>query len=165
LNKTHQNLLDYYLSGEHAFIACDDAGEMELILGEVRDGLIGRISTQLDCSGLSTFYDFSEALTCCTNEILEQLSVSTLSEIIRPGSSLQVLNEALSKRKSQGYLLIANFDEIVSTQDSFAVEASLREVMQFHSDLAVIIAGSRETIITIGQYDRPFYLSFRIFWL
>ena len=37
--------------------------------------------------------------------------------------------------------------------------------MQFYDDVAILWLGSTKTVTAIGQYDRPFYLSHRIFWL
>jgi len=51
-------------------------------------------------------------------------------------------------------------------QRPIEVEASLRSVMQIYDDVTVVIIASNEMINElVGDYDRPFYMTFRVFRL
>lgn len=164
LKTIQKELFDYYLSGNHAFVACDDKKRATIWVKELEDRILDNVSITLDCTELSTSADFSQALTDHTNSLLKDLGEKPFVCTQYPGTCLQVLNDLLTRVHSQGYLLLLNIDDVISGQTNFEIEASLREVMQFRSDVAVLIAGSKSTIVAMGQSDRPFYLSFRIFW-
>lgn len=165
MKKRHEKLTEYYLRGDHIFIASDEKSQVEDVLDELEHLLKDSVSISIDCAEISTPYEFAESLTHHTNAVLEAFGAQTVANEQRPGACLQVLNDLLADHKNQGYLLLSNVDDVISGQYSFEVEASLREVMQFRSDVAVLIAGTKATLIKMHQSDRPFYLSFRIFWL
>ena len=57
-------------------------------------------------------------------------------------------------------------DQVIELQRTFEFEGPLRSVMQLYDDVAVAIVASNDIINgLVGDYERPFYMSFRVFRL
>jgi len=80
--------------------------------------------------------------------------------------SLELAMKSFGAKGYQGYIVISEIDSVIRMQRTIEFEGPLRSVMQLHDDVAIIMIGSNTVINEIvGDYDRPFYMSFRVFRL
>ena len=155
----------YVASGQHAFIACDDSNSRNEIVATIRSTVLGHPLQYVDGNDFTKLGSFAVQI----SRSCEQLCLSIGSRMSYQGETLTTcLRETAQQFRSknrQGFLIINNIDGIIALQNTFELEAPFREIMQFYEDLAIVWIGSNATILEMNDSNRPFYLSFRIFWL
>lgn len=159
-------LAQYFSTGRHAFAASDDATQLDLAMARVLESLGDAPNYVIDCRESNDLSEFAREVDKeGIGQLIADIGVerANLEGILT--ARLANAMDCFRDHGSQGYLILNHVDSMINLQNTFEMEGAFRGAMQFHDDIAVLWLGSKETIIDINQDDRPFYLSFRIFWL
>lgn len=159
------DLIRYFAAGQHAFIACNEA--------ETRDRLVSSICTALDHQPLElidgrnvqNLQSFATDVVESCARLLSAIGSRLLQRRLTLSAYLEDAERGFQSKHRQGYLIVNHIDRVIDQQRTFEIEGAFREVMQFYDDVAILWLGSNRTIQKISQDDRPFYMSFRIFWI
>lgn len=167
-----QEILSYIEVGYHAFIGCDDPGRRDEIVALLKSKLSSNPVECTDGRGLNTYREFAEAMAKDCKKLSAALGIrSRIAHSLRKralsiSQNLEETMRAFDVTERQGFLILNHIDPIISSQRTVEIEGSLRSVMQLRDEVAVILCGSNDVIDgMVGDYDRPFYLSFRVFRL
>lgn len=159
-------ILRYIEHGYHVFIGCDDRKTRDSFVDSLQIALDGEIQECIFCGDVSNLRNFATRVVNACQNLVFALGVPSLLRMLSIASSLEEAMEVYSQRSRQGYLILSNMDDVIQMQRTIEVEGPLRSVMQIHDDVAVVIIASNDTIDElVGDYDRPFYMSFRVFRL
>lgn len=160
------DVIDYIQNGYHAFIGCDDGNRRESFVESLQVALDGEIQKCIACGDVSDCSDFAAQLVAACQDFASALGQPVLQRRLNIASSLEEVMDLYGKRERQGFLILNNMDKVIETQRTMEVEGSLRSVMQIYDNIAVAIVASNDTTNgLVGDYDRPFYMSFRVFRL
>ena len=162
---TVKDVSDYYSSGYHAFIACDCDKTIDTVIESVQNAIQTAPLRVIDARKISSIEQFVRVLRGAMLDLQSMLDESSLEFSNRLHKALSDLQSLFREKSCQGFLIIHHIDKVIAAQGHYEIEAPFREVMQFHDDVAIMWHGTRETIVEIRQYERPFYLSHRVFWL
>jgi hypothetical protein len=157
--------LKYFALGQHAFVASDAEAQRNLVVREAKKALSGEPLECISGDSIANLEDFGKSIVAASSGLVS--SIGACAAIGRLSLS-EVLNETMfefRERGRQGFLVVNHVDRILALQHSYEIEGAFREIMQRFSDVAVLWVGSNSAILDIGQSDRPFYLSHRIFWI
>lgn len=81
-------------------------------------------------------------------------------------SSLEIAMKAYDAANKQGFLVLNNMDPVINMQRRIEFEGPLQSIMQLRNNIAVVIVATKSTIDKlVGDRDRPFFMSFRVFRL
>ncbi len=160
------DVIDYIQNGYHAFIGCDDGHKCDSFVESLQVALDGEIQKCIACGDLLDCNDFAAELVAACQDFAGALGQSVLQRRLNIASSLEEVMDLYGEGDRQGFLLLNNMDNVIKMQRTYEIEGSLRSVMQIFDDIAVVIVASNDTINgLVGDYDRPFYMSFRVFRL
>lgn len=160
------DIINYVRSGYHAFVGVDDPNKRDQFVESLQVALDGEIQECITCGDISGRRQFVARIVISCLNLVAALGVPFLEERPNIASSLQEVMGVYSGRGRQGYLILSDMDRVIEMQRTFEFEGPLRSVMQLYDDVAVAIIASNDTINgLVGDYDRPFYMSFRVFRL
>ena len=163
--KTVGDAIEYFVSGQHAFVASDAEAQRNLVVREAKKVLSGKPLECISGDSIANLEDFGKSIVAASSGLIS--SIGARPAIGRLSLS-ELLSETMSKfreRGRQGFLVVNHVDRILALQHSYEIEGAFREIMQRFSDVAVLWIGSNSAILDIGQSDRPFNLSHRVFWI
>lgn len=158
------DIIRYVQSGLHAFVACDELAKRDHIVQSLQDALDEHPVELIDGGQVLDRRDFALRLVTACQRLVSGLEGPPLQG--RP-SIAGSLEEAMLRYRDegrQGFLLLNDMDPVIEMQRTIEFEGPLRSVMQRYDDVAVVLLASNDTINhLVGDYDRPFYMSFRVF--
>ena len=161
---------DYVRSGNHAFLASDDAELLIKTVEKLQTTLIGQRSEVVDCVNIKSLSEFASAFGKQCERLVATLGFRARWQYWSRHRRFGIANdlrEAMNNFaavEQQGYLTVNRIDGVIDMQKTMEIEGALRSVMQLQHDIAVVLCGSHDTINKIvGDSHRPFYLSFRVF--
>lgn len=155
----------YIVSGKHAFVGCDSSVRRDDLARKLALDLSDRPYQVIDASNCQSGQQFAVAFADACNALVGAIDTSLPPRRFSLSGMLAEVMQQFSQAERQGFLFINHIDSLIQSQHTFEIEGALRSVMQLHDDVTVVLCGSNEIIDLIGQSDRPFYLSFRIFRL
>ena len=158
------DIIDYIKSGYHAFVGCDCPDERDKFVEALQVALDGEIQECIVGSGISNHEEFVARIIIACLNFVAALGVPFLERPPNIASSLAEVMDLYGERARQGFLILSEMDRVIEMQQTIEFEGPLRSVMQLQSDVAVVIIASHDTINgLVGDYARPFYMSFRVF--
>jgi len=161
-----KDVASYIQSGEHAFIACDDPNLRNDFVRFLQGTLAGSPIEYIDSDRVSRLRDFAVAIVESCRCLVTTIASLPMERTPGIANSLKETMLAFDAAERQGFLIIDNIDSVIEMQRTIEIEGPLRSVMQIHNDVAVVLCGSNRVINDmVGSYDRPFYMSFRVFRL
>lgn len=160
------DIINYFKGGHHAFVGCDDPDERDKFVEALQVELDGEIQECIVGSGVSNREEFVAKIVIACLNLVAALGVPFLERRPNIANSLAEVMDLYSERARQGFLILSELDRVIEMQQTIEFEGPLRSVMQLQSDVAVVIIASHDTINgLVGDYARPFYMSFRVFRL
>lgn len=161
-----EDISNYIQSGEHAFIACDDSDRRNAFVRSLQDNLADSPVGYIDGNYALKLRDFAVAIVESCHRLIGALGVSVKQRDLSIANSLDEAMQVFDATGHQGFLIIDNIDPVIEMQRTIEIEGPLRSVMQLHDDVAVVLCGTNKVINDmVGNYERPFYMSFRVFRL
>ena len=159
-------IIRYVQNGYHAFVGCDRASERESFVEAIQVALDGEIQTFIPCGVVEDRREFVTQIVVACQGFVLALGQPMLERTPSLASSLEETMALYRKQDRQGFLILGDMDRVIEMQRTMEIEGSLRSVMQIYDNIAVVIIASNDTINDlVGDYNRPFYMSFRVFRL
>jgi hypothetical protein len=162
---TLEDVVQYFASGEHCFVACDDIVVLNQLATSISESLAKERIEVVDGRSVEDLKSFAEAIVECCDNLLNRVGCCFPRNPESLSECLVDTERCYLDKRQQGFLVINHIDCVIEMQKTFEIEGPFREIMQFYDDVAIAWLGSRDSIIAIHQSDRPFYLSHRIFWI
>lgn len=160
------DVIAYIRDGYHAFVGCNDPERRDSFVESLQIALDGELQECVFGSGISTHEEFATQVVGVCLRLVAALGVPFLERRPSIATSLEEAMQLYRDRRRQGYLILGDMDRVIEMQRTFEFEGPLRSVMQLYDDVAVVIVASNDIINGIvGDYERPFYMSFRVFRL
>lgn len=146
-------------------MASDDSSVLDELVSTFRPSLNPEPVAIIDAEQSLDLGSFSETVANSCASLITAIKATppTPSDLLH--QNLSICQQRFRDKRRQGFLVINKVDLVLEMQTAIEIEGPFREIMQFQDNVAIAWMGSREWIIRIQQYDRPFYLSHRTFWL
>ena len=164
-NVTQEDVVQYFANGQHCFVACDDEVKRDAVVHTAKKVLSDRSLECIAGDSNANLEEFGISMVAASNGLVSSIGAPTATGRLSLSELLHETMLRFREREHQGFLVVNHVDGILALQHSFEIEAAFREIMQRYNDVAILWIGSSSAILDIGQSDRPFYLSFPIFWL
>lgn len=162
---TASDAIAYFREGYHAFVASDSVAELDKIVTSIEEELREHPLQVLDGRQPRSLSAFANEIAQACGKLLDSIEAQKPQRADSLSQWLSHVQKSFQEANRQGYLVVNQIDDVIRAQDTIELEGPFREVMQFNDDVAIVWLGSRDVILEIHQYERPFYLSHRIFWL
>lgn len=152
--------------GCHAFIGCDDLATGEQFVQALGVALP---ESPIECvrgGKVANTRDFAVQIVESCQRLVKGIGGRFHPSMSGIAPSLESAMLAFGAAERQGYLILSDIDPPIRMQRTIELEGPLRSVMQLHDDVALVFIGSNDVINKmVGDYERPFYMSFRVFRL
>ena len=165
VTSTAADAISYFGKGYHAFIASDEASDLDKVVASIQDELRDEPLCVIDGRNPTNLSAYANDVVRACEQLLSTIGAPCPERPDMLSTWLSHLQHCFHAEDRQGYLLVNHIDDVIRAQETFQIEGPFREVMQFNDDVAIAWLGSRNIILEIHQYERPFYLSHRVFWL
>lgn len=144
-------------------MACNDADIRDEIVSATRTEFDDKPLVVLDANSAGDLPTFAQAVADCCMRLLHNIWIDQQPIHRSLHAYLSHAETCFRSNEQQGYFVSNHIDTAFEGQNTFEIEGPFREVMRFYGDVAILWLGSTEAMIEIGRYDRPFYLSHRVF--
>jgi hypothetical protein len=159
------SVIEYFASGQHAFVASDDEALRSLVVHTAKEFLSNRPLECVAGDSSANLEEFGTSMVTASDGLVSSIGAPAVTGRLSLSELLHETILRFHERDRQGFLVVTHIDRILALQHSFEIEGAFREIMQRYNDVAILWVGSSSAILEISQSDRPFYLSFPIFWL
>jgi hypothetical protein len=155
--------ISYIATGRHAFIAIDEHETRNRFAVLLDARLKGQPFAVIDGRESESGRAFSEKQVSACNSLVLAIGEKTALRSLTVSGYLQDAMLLFQTCEKQGFLMFNHIDPMIGSQGTFEIGGALRSAMERHDDIAVVLCGSKTTIVKMCQDDRPFYCSFRTF--
>ena len=155
----------YVRGGCHAIFGCDQKDTVASLVAKVKADAAGTPMSVVSLASASTEQEITQLIRNGCANLVEQISAVALESELAIDSCLAETMIRFSAEACHGVLFITEFDRAVQVQQLYTIEGKLRSVMQYADDVAVVLCCSDEVSFEICGPERPFYRSFRRFWI
>ena len=160
-----QEISNYVRGGSHAIVGCDLRETVASLVATVKADAAESPMSVVSLALASTEQEITQMIWNGCANLVEQISALALKSELAIDSCLAETMIRFSAEACQGIFFITEFDRAVQVQQLYTIEGKLRSAMQYADDVAVVLCCSDEVSIEICGPDRPFYRSFRRFWI